>query len=285
MRRARWTIACLAAFFCAGALPAQEANVAVGSVIKNTDLVAGQSDRGEAKSTQSFLDELEAHIAKAFLEHPEVDYMDRMNTGALFDELHLSSDAAFNSDSGALRGLLRRLDYLVVIDASTPTSARVRLIDLETGAVKAIETCVGRGGDQATPACVGPFVNRAVAVANAKLKIRVQAQDQAAADAAAGAQRQAETNRQLEEAKPDLDDLSALVRSQLGFWQTISAQLAATGQPLRGSTQVLLDRARADDRDCHSYFEGRDVESLHTCMGKLRTDVDDLEALRKQIQQ
>jgi hypothetical protein len=266
-------------------MPAQEANVSVGSVTRNTGIMSDRSDVGDVRSIRNFLNALEAQVAKAFLDHPEVDYMDRMNTDALFQELHLSSDAAFNPNSGALRGLLGRLDYLVVMDASTPTSARVRLIDVETGAVKAIETCLRRGSDLATPACVGPFVNRSIVVAKAKLQMRLEAQKQATEDAAEVARRQTEVNRQLAEAKPDLDDLSARVHSQLGFWQTISAQLAASGQPLRGSTQVLLDRARTDDKDCRSYFESGDVDMLRACMGKLRTDADDLEELRKQMQQ
>lgn len=274
MRPARWMIACFCLLCCACAMPAQEVNVSVGSVTRYTGIEADKSHVGDLKSIRNFLNALEAQIARAFLDHPEMDYMDRMNTDALFQELHLSSDAAFNPNSGALRGLLGRLDYLVVMDASDPATARVRLIDVKTGAVKAVETCARRGNDLTAPACVGPFVNRAVMVAKATLRERLETQ-----------QRLAEVNQQLAEVKPELDDLNARLRSQLGFWKPIADQLAASGQPLRGSTQVLLDRARADDRDCHSYFGNSDVEMLHACVGRLRADVDELETLRKQMQQ
>lgn len=278
-------IVCLVLLCCACATLAQEATVSVGSVTKYSGVENNKSDAADAKSIHNFLNSLEAQVAKAFVEHPEVDYLDRMNTDALFQELHLSSSAAFDPNSGALRNLLGRLDYLIVIDASAASSARVRLIDVRTGAVKAIEICTRRMADAATPACVTPFVNRCVAVAKAKRQMKITAQEQAAAEAAETARSQAEINRQLAELKPTLDDLSTRVRSQLAFWRTISDQLAATGQPLRGSTQSLLDRARTDDRDCHGYWGSSDVDLLHACVGKLRTDVDELETLRKQMQQ
>ena len=98
-------------------------------------------------------------MAQEFVNTGDIDYLDRMNTDALFRELHLSQSAAFNASSGALKGLLGRLDFLVVIDSAEPTTARVRLIDVESGAVRALETCKRKSsflglGQDSPPDCL-----------------------------------------------------------------------------------------------------------------------------------
>ena len=180
--------ACIIVFSCAGFVSAQEVTVSLGSVTKYTGIVTEKSDVDDVKSINNFLNTLEAQVAKAFIEHPEVDYLDRMDTGALFRELHFSSDAAFNPNSGALRNLLGRLDFLVVMDASTTSSARIRLIDVETGAVKAIDTCTKHWslsfGEPAAPDCIAPFVKQSVAAAKAKKQTKLDRQKLAAKAAA-----------------------------------------------------------------------------------------------------
>src|ERR1035438_5421236 len=118
----RWA-ACFLLFSCVGIMSAQEVTVSVGSVTKYTGIVTNKSDVADVKSINNFLNTLESQVANAFVEHSEVDYLDRMNTDALFREIHFSSDAAFNPNSGALRNLLGRLDFLVVMDASDTSSA------------------------------------------------------------------------------------------------------------------------------------------------------------------
>jgi len=259
-------------------------------------------------------------VAKAFIAHSEVDYLDRMNTDALFREIHFSSDAAFNPGSGALRNLLGRLDFLVVMDASDTSSARIRLIDVESGAVKAIGTCTKHWslglGAAAPPDCVAPFVTQSIAASRAKRQMKLERQKQqttaqeqaqkqqmhaaalakaekqaqekaeaaaqaaAAEQAAEAARQQAEIDRQLAEIKPTLDDLSSRLTPQLLFWQAMSHQLAASGQSLRGSVQSLLGRAKADETNCNNFLASRDPEGLRSCVASWQKDVEKLEALR-----
>jgi chemotaxis protein histidine kinase CheA len=194
MRLTRWIIEFLILTFCVGLASAQNVAVSVGSVTKYTGIVTDKSDVSDVKSINNFLNALESHVAKAFIAHSNVDYLDRMNTDAVFRELRLSSDAAFNPNSGALRNLMGRLDFLIVIDASDTSSARIRLIDVESGAVKAIESCSKRWslglGQAAPPECVAPFVNQAVAAANAKRQTKVERQKRQE-DAREAAERQA----------------------------------------------------------------------------------------------
>jgi hypothetical protein len=85
--------------------------------------------------------------------------------GEVFHELHLSSNAAFDQSSGALRGLLGRLDVLIVIDASSPAIARLRAVETETGAVRGIATCkrsrsLFGGASDGEQNCVHGFVTQ-----------------------------------------------------------------------------------------------------------------------------
>jgi hypothetical protein len=91
--------------------------------------------------SQSFGRRLESQVASEAIGFSNVNYLDRSSVVQVFRELHLSSNVAFDGSSGALRGLLGRLDFLVVIDASSSTIARLRAIDTETGAVRSIATC------------------------------------------------------------------------------------------------------------------------------------------------
>ncbi len=178
------------AWFCALA-SAQQVTISVGSVTKYSGIATNEQDIKNIKALNEFLNTLESQLAKEFLTRGDIDYLDRMNTEAIFNELHLSQNSAFNASSGALRGLLGRLDFLVVIDSAEPTTARVRLIDVESGAVKAIETCRRKSSflgitQEGTPDCVAPFVARARDVAHVKVVAKADrlrqkaAQDQAA---------------------------------------------------------------------------------------------------------
>jgi hypothetical protein len=176
--------------YCAFA-HAQDANISVGAITRYSGIATSQGDIKDLKDVNQFLNVLESQVAREFVNHVDVDYLDRMNTDEVFRELHLSSNTAFNPSSGALRGLMGRLDFLVVIDSSEPTTARIRLIDVESGAVKALEVCKRKttlfGLAQDSPAdCVVPFVARTTGAARMKrLAKAARLQQHAAQDRAA----------------------------------------------------------------------------------------------------
>jgi hypothetical protein len=158
---------------------AQQVTVSVGSVTKYSGIATNERDVKDLKSLNEYLNILESQLAKEFVARGDIDYLDRMNTEAVFQELHLSDNSAFDASSGALRGLLGRLDFLVVIDSAESTTARVRLIDVESGAVRAIETCKRKPSflgitQESVPDCIAPFVSRSREVAHAKMMTKTE---------------------------------------------------------------------------------------------------------------
>jgi hypothetical protein len=212
----RTTKSVLAVLLCISFLPlcrAQDVTVSVGAVTKYSGIATNERDVKDIKSINEFLNTLESQIAKEFVNHTEVDYLDRMNMEATFRELHLSSNSNFDASSGALRGLLGRLDFLIVIDSAEPSTARIRLIDVQSGAVKAIESCTQRSwlmslASQGPPDCVAPFVGHSTSVMHTKKATKEQrARQQAAAELTAqqksnaervAAQKQAALEKQRE---------------------------------------------------------------------------------------
>lgn len=202
----------LALLFCLPLLPpscAQATTVAVGAVTRYSGIATDEKDVQGIKSINKSLNTLESQVAKEFVNHPEVEYLDRMNMEAILSELHLSSNSNFDASSGALRGLLGRLDFLVVIDSAEPATARVRLIDVESGAVKAIDSCTQKSwlmslGSQRPPECVVPFVSRCVAVMSAKKVTKEQRVRQHAAEELA-AQERSNANRAAAQKKAALE--------------------------------------------------------------------------------
>jgi hypothetical protein len=158
---------------CFAVAGAQQPTVSVGAITKYTGVVTSREDVKDLKEINGFLNSLESQLAEEFVKYPDVEYLDRTNTEDIFEELHLSSKSAFDPSSGALRGLMGRLDFLAVIDSSEPMNARLRLIDVQSGAVKAIETCKRSTSIFGTPtdvqpACIAPFVSRTRTVVQAK---------------------------------------------------------------------------------------------------------------------
>jgi hypothetical protein len=165
---------------------AQSVTVSVGGVPKYSGIMTNEKDVNDFKDINQFLNVLESQLAGEFVKYSDVDYLDRTNTLEIFREKHLSSGPSFDPSSGAVRGLMGRLDYLVVLDSFEPSSARIRLIDVETGAVKALESCKRRTSflgisSDAPPECIPLFVAKAHAVTGAKLaskRERVQKQQE-----------------------------------------------------------------------------------------------------------
>jgi hypothetical protein len=293
---------------------AQQGTVSVGTVTKYSGIATNERDVKDLKEINENLNTLESYLAKEFVNHGDVDYMDRMNTDKVFQELHLSSGSAFNPSSGALKGLLGRLDFLVVIDSAEPTTARVRLIDVETGAVRAIETCKRKTSflgiaQNSAPDCVVPFVAHTRDAARVKLAAKAErlrrqvAEDQAAkqkaaaeqkvrikeqqkaqqiaqAQAEAHAKAQAELDAQISGLRPDLDDAIARLASTNGFWERLTRQLASSGQSLRSSIKTALNRANADGNRCQEFLSQSNVTELKICISKLDRDLDKLDGLK-----
>jgi hypothetical protein len=184
-------ISCTLVTAKAGSQPLQATSVSVGAVTK----YSGSASSKDRAGAEEFLATLESHLASAFTRRSELDYLDRSNLDEIFRETRVSSSSLFNAGSGALRGLLGRLDLLIVAEASSPASARVKVLDVETGAVKAAEICEPQttifGTPKNTvPSCVAAIANQTSAAAISRRAIK-----QHRASAAEAAQRAAEKKR------------------------------------------------------------------------------------------
>jgi hypothetical protein len=218
---------------------AQQPAVSVGAITKYTGVLTSRDDVKDLKEINNFLNSLESQLAGEFVKYPDVEYLDRTNTEDIFQELHLSSKSSFDSSSGALRGLMGRLDFLTVIDSSEPMSARLRLIDVQSGAVRAIETCkrntsfFGTPSDVA-PACIAPFVSRTRTVVQAK-RADKQAQLQRQASQEQAAKKQAETQQRQAEAQ----------RKQLALEKQAEQKQLAQQQQAQALAQTQLESEMA----------------------------------------
>lgn len=229
---------------------AENTTVSVGAVTRYSGIAGRQQD---IQSINEFLNVLESQIAREFINHGDVDYIDRLNTDQIFQELHLSSGSEFNTSSGALKGLLGRLDFLIVIDSSVPNEARVRLIDIESGSVKAIESCNRKAsfwglGQTVPPDCVVPFVNRVREIARQKLAEKIARLKQEEAQAQAGKEKAAaEEKARLQ----DQQRAQKIAREQAEAEAEKRAneeRIAQKQAEARAKDQAELDRRIADLR-------------------------------------
>jgi hypothetical protein len=178
--------------------------VSVGAVTKYT---GGPAALDELKDSELYMSTLESQVATESIKFSNINYLDRSSVGQVFRELNLSSNSAFDGSSGALRGLLGRLDFLIVIDASSPSIARLRAIDTETGAVRSIATCkrsrslFGSASDGEQD-CVRGFVAQLQPSLREVLAIKQRRNaDQAAQKQAADAAQQREIRVEAQEQK------------------------------------------------------------------------------------
>ena len=195
---------------CSERVIAEDARVSLGAVTK----LSAQIETEQTRETLDLLSLTEAHTAAAFIKATDIGYLDRGSMDALLAELRLSSSGAFDSSSGPARGLLGRLDFLVVIEAALPTSIRLRAIDVKSGAVKSTGICEtqtgwlgGRSVDYAE--CVSPFVDQTLSVARQRLATKKLEAERAAAAALAREEERLEAesaaNRAQEEARLDAE--------------------------------------------------------------------------------
>ena len=214
---------------------AQEVTVSVGAVTKYSGIASNEKDLKDLKHINDFLNTIEAQFAKEFINHSEVEYLDRMNTEAIFRELHLSSNANFDASSGALHGLLGRLDFLIVIDSATPSTARVRLLDVQSGAVKAIESCTQKSSilglaSQGPSDCIAPFLTHSIAVMHSKKATKEDKARQQAAARATAQKQAALAQRRVQEqaAKVAKEQAKAAQEAKLAAEQEAAAQMKIT---------------------------------------------------------
>ena len=243
---------------CALANAQQRTTISIGAVTKYSGIATNSQDVADLKTINQYLNTLEAHVAQEFVNIGDIDYLDRMNTDALFRELHLSQSAAFNASSGALKGLLGRLDFLVVIDSAEPTTARVRLIDVESGAVRALEACKRKSsflglGQESPPDCLGPFITRAKNAAHVKLQAKVERARQQSLEAQA-AKDQAAKNQQAAKDRAARDQESARVQAE------------AIARDRERAQQLAQERAET---------QAREQAALDAKVSALRPDFDD----------
>lgn len=293
---------------------AQQPTVSVGAITKYTGVLTNRDDIKDLKDINNYLNSLESQLAAEFVKYPDIQYLDRTNTEDIFHELRLSSNSAFDSSSGALRGLLGRLDFLAVINSSEPTNARLRLIDVESGAVKAIETCkqskslFGTSSD-VLPDCIAPFASRTRIVVQAKRvekqarlqrlalqtqqakKLAEEQQKQLAQEKQAQQkqlaqeqQEQASAQAQLESeiavVKPDLDNALSRLSTANSFWDGFSKQLASSGISLRSEIRTALNTANADGVRCQQLLLHMKPSEVKVCTLQLTRHLDNLDAMK-----
>ena len=257
--------------------------VNVGAVLKYTGL---PSDLTELKNTNLYLQALESQTASETLKLSGVRYIDRVSVNQIFREKNLSEDIAFNPSSGALRGLLGRLDVLIVIDAADPSVARLRAIELEDGSVRALNTC--KRGLFSSPSdgaqdCAKAFVSGLLPItremSSKKTQRRVDAQQaesqrlakQASdARAAAAAQRASDAKSRAEvEAQRKKVEADAVV---LRLKQDEDARVLAEKRATIAKLQPDLDDADARLQSANDFW-GRMSQSLAAQGRALRSDV------------
>jgi hypothetical protein len=290
--------------------------VNLGAVLKYTGL---PSDLTELKNTNLYLQALETQTASEAIKLSGVRYIDRVSVDQIFREKNLSEDMAFNPSSGALRGLLGRLDVLIVIDAVDPSVARLRAIDLEDGSVRALSTCkrgLFSSPSDGAPECSNAFVAGLLPItrelSSTKTQRRLdeqraesqrlakQASDNRAAAAEAEAQRRrqeadaeglrqkqdedarvlAEKRATVAKLQPELDDADARLQSANDFWSRMSRSLAAQGRGLRSDVQTTLRSANTTAQRCVGLSQNLDGDGLKDCISDLSGKLDKLDGYK-----
>ena len=174
----------------------------------------------------------------------------------------MSSGRDFDQTTGGFRGLMGRLDFLIVIDGVDASTAKMRLIDVETGAVKGVETCSKRA---ANAACVNAMKGR----------IETAVREYAGLAGALLAQRQ-----EMMTVKPQWDDQVARFDAAKAYWANIQKTISAGGHALRPEIQTLLNGAAKDVETGRFAVQTLDVPTLKTAVQTLQAKLDKLDQFR-----
>lgn len=283
---------CLFLFSClAGlSLPAYTAfaqtRVSVGAVVKYT---GGPAKLDELKEDEVYLSTLESQVAASIIKAHNIDYIDRTSVTQIFQELNLSSDVAFNGASGALRGLLGRLDFLIVIDGTSPELARMRAIDLETGAVRATAMCKRSasffgGPEDGNEGCVRELLSELQpAVTDYAIRkdsrLRKEAADRPAAEAAVQKEASLEAKKRDDEAREAKRE-AAIARAQALEQEQQAREEAAKQQELSQRIDSELAAIRPDLDDAQAR-----LSSANTFWASMQREMANRgESLRPEIQ-
>jgi hypothetical protein len=228
----------------------------VGAVLKYTGL---PSNLTELKDTNLYLQALESQTASETIKLSGVRYIDRVSVNQIFREKNLSEDIAFNPSSGALRGLLGRLDLLIVIDATDPSIARLRAIDLEDGSVRSLSTCkrgLFSSPSDGVPDCSKAFVSSLLPItkelSSTKTQRRVDEQ-------------RAESQRLAKQAS----DARAAATAQRAFDTKAHDEAEAQRQKREAEAEALRQK---QDEDARVLAEKRRT------IAKLQPELDDADA-------
>jgi flagellar biosynthesis GTPase FlhF len=235
-----------------------QVRISVGSVTKYT---GGPVKLEELKQDELYLSTLESQTASALINSKSLDYLDRTSVEQIFQELNLTSDVAFNSSSGALRGLLGRLDFLIVIDGSSPALARMRGIDLESGAVRATATCkrspsLFGGPEDGNESCVHQLVNEmqaAMADAAGRKERRIQQQAAEHEAVKAAEQKAAELEaKKRDDAAREQKKEAAAARAQAAEEERQAKEEEAKQEHLNEKLDAQLTGIRPDLEDAQA---------------------------------
>jgi hypothetical protein len=238
--------------------------VTVGAITRDAGVYsawAGGHDLALMRKVNGSLINLESDLAGKISSMKGVSYQDRTATGALLNEVHMSTGRDFDQMTGALHGLMGRLDYLIVIDAVDASNARMRLIDVETGSVKGVENC--HAGAYA--ACVGKMAE----------KLKGAGQEQAGLTGQLMAQRE-----EMMTVKPQFDDQVARYDAAKAYWEHIQGTISAAGHTLRPEIRTLLNGAAKDVETGRFAVKTLDTPTLKTAVETLTDKLDKLDAMR-----
>ena len=239
--------------------------VTVGAITRDAgvyNLWVGPKDLPTIQAVNKYLVLLESDLAEAVSSMRGVRYQDRTATKQLLDEVHMSSGRDFDQTTGGFRGLMGRLDFLIVIDGVDASTAKMRLIDVETGAVKGVETCSKHA---ANAACVNAMRGR----------IEAAVRDYAGLAGALLAKRQ-----EMMTVKPQWDDQVARFDAAKAYWANIQKTISSGGHALRPEIQTLLNGAAKDVETGRFAVQTLDTSTLKTAVQTLQAKLDKLDEFR-----
>jgi hypothetical protein len=236
---------------------------AVGAITRDPELYLVPHDVATINSVRRMLINLESDLAAKLANMRGISYQDRTATQELLHEVHATNGRDFDPTSGALRGLMGRLDFLIVIDAVDRSTARMRLIDVQSGAVRDVENCVHRASGP--PACVDGMAGKLAALGH---ETSSEAADLAAA------------RRDVMQVKPDWDDAVARYDASRAYWARIQGQIGPAGHNLRPEIQTLLNGSAKDVSSGQFAVEHLDAPDLAVALKRLTTKLDQLDSFR-----
>jgi hypothetical protein len=237
--------------------------VAVGAITRDPQLYLVPNDMATIQSVRRLLINVESDLAGRLSGMSGISYQDRTATDELLHEVHMSSGRDFDLSSGALRGLMGRLDYLIVIDAVDRSTAKMRLIDVETGSVKGVETCARRAAGPLP--CVEAMAQRLQAAGRERAGV--------AGDLAAA-------RGDVMQVKPQWDDAVARFEAARAYWAKIQSQISGGGHTLRPEIQTLLNGAAKDVSSGRFAVEHLDAPNLQVALQTLTAKLDQLDTFR-----